>query len=110
MSGSPAGIFRLHWKKSKERSTAQNSNGSEQKSWDLLYAKGKREILYQAVNMVNQVEYLNGKNAVEVGIVQRAEELRNLIYWQRRSFDTIRDRTAELRQALEALVRKNTAA
>ncbi|MGB8891046.1 MAG: hypothetical protein WCC86_03160, partial [Methanoregula sp.] len=67
-------------------------------------------ILYQAVNMVNQVEYLNGKNAVEVGIVQRAEELRNLIYWQRRSFDTIRDRTAELRQALEALVRKNTAA
>jgi len=81
---------------------------SEQKSWDLLYAKGKREILYQAVNMVNQVEYLNGKNAVDDEIARRAEELRNLIYWQRRSFDTIRERTAELRQDVEALVRKNT--
>jgi chaperonin cofactor prefoldin len=60
--------------------------------------------------MVNQIEYLNGKNVVDSEMMQRAEELRNLIYWQRRSFDTIRERTAELRQALEARVRKNTAA
>ncbi len=82
----------------------------EQKSWDLLYAKGKREILYKAVSIVNQVEYLKRKNLVDDEIAQRADELRDLVYWQRRSFDTIREHTTELQQALEALVRKNPAA
>ena len=82
----------------------------EQKSWDLLYAKGKRDILYEAVNLVNQVEYLKGKHRLDARIVKQAEELRDLIYWQRKSFDVIRERTAELRKALEAFVRKNPAA
>jgi transitional endoplasmic reticulum ATPase len=82
----------------------------EQKSWDLLYAKGKRDILYQAVNLVNQVEYLKGKHAVDGKIVRRADELRDLVYWQRKSFDEIQKRTAELRKALEVFVRKNPAA
>jgi len=74
----------------------------EQKSWDLLYAKGKRDILYQAVNLVNQVEYLKGKHALGDEIVRQADELRDLVYWQRKSFDAIQKRTGELRQALEA--------
>ena len=74
----------------------------EQKSWDLLYAKGKRDILYQAVNLVNQVEYLKGKHALGDEIVRQADELRDLVYWQRKSFETIQRRTGELRQALEA--------
>ncbi len=82
----------------------------EQKSWDLLYAKGKRDILYQAVNLVNQAEYLKGKYAVDGKIVKKADDLRDLVYWQRKSFDTIQKRTAELRQALEAFIRKNPAA
>jgi transitional endoplasmic reticulum ATPase len=82
----------------------------EQKSWDLLYAKGKRDILYQAVNLVNQTEYLKGKHALGDKIVRQADELRDLVYWQRKSFDAIQKRTAELRKALEAFVRKNPAA
>ncbi len=82
----------------------------EQKSWDLLYAKGKRDLLYQAVNLVNQVEYLKGKHALSDEIVRQADELRDLVYWQRKSFDAIRERTAELRQGLEVFVRKNPAA
>ena len=82
----------------------------EQKSWDLLYAKGKRDILYQAVNLVNQIEDLKGKHALGDKIVRQADELRDLVYWQRKSFDVIQKRTAELRKALEAFVRKNPAA
>jgi len=74
----------------------------EQKSWDLLYAKGKRDILYQAVNLVNQVEYLKGKHALGDEIVRQADELRDQVYWQRKSFDAIQERSAELRKALEA--------
>ncbi|WP_292428036.1 CDC48 family AAA ATPase [Methanoregula sp.] len=82
----------------------------EQKSWDLLYAKGKRDLLYQAVNLVNQIEYLKGKHALGDEIVRQADELRDLVYWQRKSFDAIQERTDELRQALEIFVRKNPAA
>ena len=74
----------------------------EQKSWDLLYAKGKRDILYQAVNLVNQIEYLKGKHALGVKIVRQADELRDLVYRQRKPFDAIQKRTAELRKVLEA--------
>jgi transitional endoplasmic reticulum ATPase len=74
----------------------------EQKTWDLLYAKGKREILYQAIGLINQVEYLKGKHTLENGIVQQADELRDLVYWQRKSFDAIRERTEKLRKALES--------
>ncbi|ABS56113.1 AAA family ATPase, CDC48 subfamily [Methanoregula boonei 6A8] len=74
----------------------------EQKSWDLLYAKNRREILYQAVGLINQVEYLRGKTTLKAGIIKQADELRDLVYWQRRSFDEIRERTEKLRKALEA--------
>ncbi|HNX18470.1 MAG TPA: AAA family ATPase, partial [Methanoregula sp.] len=75
----------------------------EQKSWDLLYAKGKRDVLQQAVNLVNRVEYLKGKQLVSDEITRQAEELRDIVYWQRKSFDEIQKRTAGLRQALEAV-------
>ncbi|WP_292368811.1 CDC48 family AAA ATPase [Methanoregula sp. UBA64] len=73
----------------------------EQKSWDLLYAKGRRDLLYQAVGLINQVEYLKGKRLVTDRIVRLADELRDLVYWQRKSFDDVQKRTADLRKALE---------
>ena len=76
----------------------------EQKSWDLLYAKGKRDILYKAVNLVNQIEYLKGKYTISDKISRHTDELRDLVYWQRKSFDTILKCTDELRQVLEAAV------
>ncbi len=74
----------------------------EQKSWDLLYAKGKRDLLFQAVNLVNQVEYLKGKHALGDEIVRQADELRDLVYWQRKSFEEIQKRIEKLKKALEA--------
>jgi transitional endoplasmic reticulum ATPase len=81
----------------------------EQKSWDLLYGKSKRDILYQAVNLINQIEYLKGKYTISDEIIRRAEELRDLVYWQRKSFDTTQKCTDELRQVLEDFVKKNPA-
>ncbi|MFA5254215.1 MAG: CDC48 family AAA ATPase [Methanoregula sp.] len=78
----------------------------EQKSWELLYAKSRRDILYEAVSLVNQVEYLKGRNLVDEKIVKLADELRDLVYWQRKSFDDVRERTAELRKVLEAAAEK----
>ena len=79
----------------------------EQKSWDLRYGKGKRDILYQAVNLVNRIEYLKGKCTISDKISRLADELRDLVYWQRKSFDTIQNRMDELRQALEVFTKKN---
>jgi transitional endoplasmic reticulum ATPase len=81
----------------------------EQKSWDLLYGKGKRDILYQAVNLVNQIDYLKGKFIIDDKISRSADELRDLVYWQRKSFDSIQNRTDELRQVLETFIKKNPA-
>jgi transitional endoplasmic reticulum ATPase len=81
----------------------------EQKSWDLLYGKNKRDILYQAVNLLNQIEYLKGKNSISDKIFRRADELRDLVYWQRKSFDSIRDLTDELRKALEVYMKRKPA-
>ena len=82
----------------------------EQKSWDLLYSKGKREILYGAANLLNQVEYLKAKGMMDEGILKRAEELRDLVYWQRRSFATIGQSSAELRRDLRGFLKKNPVA
>ena len=79
----------------------------EQKSWDLLYTKGKRDILYQAVNLVNQIEYLKEKHLINNEIAKHTDELRDLVYWQRKSFDLIQKRTIALRQELEGSVRKS---
>jgi len=78
----------------------------EQKSWELLYAKSRRDILYEAVSLVNQVEYLKGRNLVDEKIVRLADELRDLVYWQRKSFDEVKERSAGLRKELEAAAGK----
>ena len=78
----------------------------EQKSWDLLYSKSKRELLYQAVGLLNEVEYLRAKHPLSQEIVQQADELRDLVFWQRRSFDAILERTKALRKALESFAGK----
>jgi transitional endoplasmic reticulum ATPase len=79
----------------------------EQKSWDLLYTKGKRDLLYQAVNLVNQIEYLKEKHLINNKMAKHADELRDLVYWKRKSFDLIQKRTAELRQVLDDSIKKN---
>jgi transitional endoplasmic reticulum ATPase len=78
----------------------------EQKSWELLYAKSRRDILYEAVSLVNQVEYLKGRNLVDEKIVKLADELRDLVYWQRKSFEEVKEHSAGLRKELEAAAKK----
>lgn len=72
----------------------------EQKSWDLLYAQGKREILFEAVNLINQVEYLKKKGFVDNEINNISENLKNQIYWQKKSFDEIKISISELKYLL----------
>jgi len=79
----------------------------EQKSWDLLYGKGKRDLLYQAVNLVNQVEYLKNKGELPREIEKLSDNLKDLIYWQKKSFGSIQKNIAELRLALSVFLRKN---
>ena len=72
----------------------------EQKSWDLLYAQGKREILFEAVNLINQVEYLKKKGFVDNEIINGHENLKNQIYWQKKSFDEIKISISELKRLI----------
>jgi transitional endoplasmic reticulum ATPase len=81
----------------------------EQKSWDLLYGKSKRDILLRAANLVNQIEYMKGKYTISDEISRRADELRDLVYWERKSFDTIQKSTDELRQALQVYSKRKPA-
>ncbi|MDD4484746.1 MAG: hypothetical protein PHD55_10310, partial [Methanoregula sp.] len=60
----------------------------------------------EAVSLVNQVEYLKGRHLADEKIVRLADELRDLVYWQRKSFDDVKERTAELRKVLEAAAEK----
>jgi transitional endoplasmic reticulum ATPase len=78
----------------------------EQKAWDLLYGKGKRDLLYKAVNLVNQVEYLKNKGELPPEIEKLSENLKDLIYWQKKSFGSIQKNVAELHRALSVFVRK----
>jgi transitional endoplasmic reticulum ATPase len=73
----------------------------EQKSWDLLYAQGKREILYEAVNLINQVEYLKKKGSVDTDIIRVSDNIRNQIYWQKKSFDEIKKSLSELKRLID---------
>lgn len=77
----------------------------EQKSWDLLYAQGKREILFEAVNLINQVEYLKKKGFVDNKIINVSEMLKNQIYWQKKSFDEIQKSISELKRVLTNYVK-----
>jgi transitional endoplasmic reticulum ATPase len=78
----------------------------EQKSWDLLFSKEKREILYIAVNLLNQVDYLKRKQAINPEINRLSDDLKNQIYWQKKSFDAIQKSTEELRRSLQNWAKK----
>ena len=82
--------------------------GYEQKSWNLLYTKEQREILFQSVNLVNQVEYLKKKWPVHLEIEKLSNKLKNQIYWEKKSFNSIQQSTNELRQLLSNLSKKNS--
>jgi transitional endoplasmic reticulum ATPase len=72
----------------------------EQKSWDLLYTQRKREILFQAVNLLEQVDILKGRQDINDKISRCYVDLKNEIYWRKKSFDTIQKRTDNLRELL----------
>ena len=73
----------------------------EQKSWDLLYAQGKREILFEAANLINQVEYLKKKGFVDNEIINVSDNLKNQIYWQKKSFEEIKKGVSELKRLID---------
>jgi transitional endoplasmic reticulum ATPase len=79
----------------------------EQKSWDLLYTQAKREILFQAVNLLVQVDNLKRRHGVDAEIVQRYEDLKDQIYWRKKSFEMIQKSTDELRELLSLYSKKN---
>jgi transitional endoplasmic reticulum ATPase len=79
----------------------------EQKSWNLLFTKGQREILYQSVNLINQVEYLKKKGPITLDIEKISDNLKNQIYWEKKSFDSIQQSANELRQLLSNLSKEN---
>ena len=72
----------------------------EQKSWDLLYTQRKREILFQAVNLLAQVDALKGRQDINDKISRCYDDLKNEIYWRKKSFDTIQKSTDNLRELL----------
>ncbi len=73
----------------------------EQKSWVLLYAQGKREILFEAANLINQIEYLKKKGSVDNEIIRVSDSLKNQIYWQKKSFDEIKKSVSELKRLID---------
>jgi transitional endoplasmic reticulum ATPase len=75
----------------------------EQKSWNLLYGKQKREILFQAANLINQVEYLKRKGDIPREIEKRSDDLKTQVYWTKKSFDSIQDGVTRLRRSLSDL-------
>jgi transitional endoplasmic reticulum ATPase len=78
----------------------------EQKSWDLLYGKGKRDLLYKAVNLVNHVEYLKTKGELPPEIEKLSDNLKDQVYWQKKSFGSIQKNVAELHRALSVFLAK----
>jgi transitional endoplasmic reticulum ATPase len=79
----------------------------EQKSWDLLYTQAKREVLFQAVNLLDQVDILKRREGVDSEIAQHYEELKDQIYWKKKSFEMIKKSTDDLRELLFHTVKKN---
>jgi len=79
----------------------------EQKSWDLLYTQAKREVLFQAVNLLGQVDILKRRQGVDPEIVQCYEDLKDQIYWKKKSFDMIQKSTDEFRELLSLHSKKN---
>ena len=73
----------------------------EQKSWVLLYAQGKREILFEAANLINQIEYLKKKGSVDNENIRVSDNLKNQIYWQKKSFDEIKKSISELKRLID---------
>jgi transitional endoplasmic reticulum ATPase len=79
----------------------------EQKSWDLLYTQAKREVLFQAVNLLDQVDILKRRQGVDTEIVERYEDLKDQIYWRKKSFEIIQKSTDEFRELLSFYSKKN---
>lgn len=94
----------------KIRGTLDNSDFEryEQKSWDILYEKGKRDQLYHAVNIINEIEYLKTKNSLDVEILRQVDNLKDLVYLQKKSFGSIKSSSLELKKKLDSWSKKRT--
>jgi transitional endoplasmic reticulum ATPase len=79
---------------------------NEQLSWDLLYGRGKREILHQAADLVNQVDDLKNAGEFPPALEKLSASLNEQIYTVKKDFDTIQHDVAELRRLLAGGLRK----
>jgi len=70
----------------------------EQKSWDLLFTQAKREILYNAVHLCGQIDILKKRQGADAEIIHRYEDLKDQVYWRKKSFEMIQKSTDELRE------------
>jgi transitional endoplasmic reticulum ATPase len=69
----------------------------EQKSWDLLFTQAKREVLYNAVHLFEQIDMMKRRQGAEAEIIRRYEDLRDQVYRKEKSFEKIQKSTDELR-------------
>jgi transitional endoplasmic reticulum ATPase len=70
----------------------------EQKSWDLLFTQAKREVLYNAVHLLEQIDNLKRRQGADAEIIHRYEDLKDQVYWRKKSFEIIQKSTDELRE------------
>ena len=70
----------------------------EQKSWDLLFTQAKREVLYNAVHLCEQIDILKRRQGADAEILHRYEDLKDQVYWRKKSFEMIQKSTDELRE------------
>ena len=70
----------------------------EQKSWDLLFTQAKREVLYNAVHLLEQIDILKRRQGADAGIIHRYEDLKDQVYWREKSFEMIQKSSDELRE------------
>ncbi|MDD1698258.1 MAG: hypothetical protein LUQ36_07840, partial [Methanoregula sp.] len=69
----------------------------EQRSWDLLFTQAKREVLYNAVHLCEQIDILKRRQGAGPEIIGLYEDLKDQIYHKEKSFEKIQKRTDELR-------------
>jgi formamidopyrimidine-DNA glycosylase len=69
----------------------------EQKSWDLLFAQAKREVLYNAVHLCGQIDILKKRQGADAEIIRLYEDLKDQVYHKEKSFEKIQKSTDELR-------------
>ncbi|OPX65230.1 MULTISPECIES: CDC48 family AAA ATPase [unclassified Methanoregula] len=74
----------------------------EEMSWNLLYSRGKREILHQASGLVRQAEILRSTGTLPPATETLANSVKEQLYSAKKSFEALQRDSAELRHLLSA--------